>query len=83
MAAIHIIVTGMTPSSSGNNLIVGHCRVAPNSEVIGWEVSVPFTALATVINEAIRDAAIAQAELAGYSVTGLDKKTIFGQAGGL
>jgi hypothetical protein len=45
--------------------------------VIGWVASVAWGDPATAINAAIRDAAVAAAVAAGYTVGGADKKTLF------
>lgn len=52
-------------------------------EDIAWTVLVDHGALTTTINSAIREAAIAAADLRGYTVGALDKKTLIGAAVGL
>ena len=59
------------------------CVNAEGAEVFGWDATVNIDALATSYNTAIRDGAIYQAGLLGYTVGLLDKKTIVGGAIGL
>ena len=87
MAHIVMLVHGYAPADSGDDIrIQGSCRLSgmtPADESIGWSVDVAPGALAAAMNSAIKDAAIAAAELAGYTVGALDKKTLLGGAVGL
>jgi len=87
MADIVILVHGNGPAGSGDNIrYSGSCRLSgmtPESEGVTWSVDVPPGALASTINTAIKDAAVAAAEAAEYTVGALDKKTLIGGAVGL
>lgn len=83
MAAIHILVTNHVPAGSNGITVSGMAHVEPNSELLGWEVTVPWNALAATIQNAIKDAAIEQAELANYEVGILDRKILYSGPVGL
>lgn len=89
MAHIVIFHIGVTPNYEGGDDLVytGHARcsgMAPETPDLGWNIAVDPGALATTINTAIKDAAIAVA-LSDNDITvgALDKKTIIGGAIGL
>jgi hypothetical protein len=55
----------------------------PEDMDVTWSVEVDPGDLAATINAAVKDAAIAAAEVRGYTVGALDKKTLIGGAVGL
>jgi hypothetical protein len=91
MSALVIIVTDIS-SSDGTVLVSGRAYTqlgtglkTPDNEdipaggcgAINWVASCGWGDSATAINTAIKDAAIAAAAVAGYTVGGADKKTLF------
>lgn len=88
MAHIVINVLRLDPCQTDTDYvnIGGNARVngmGVEDANIDWNVDVPCNAAAATINEAIRDAAITQAELLEYEIGVLDKKTLVGAAVGL
>lgn len=87
MAHIMVFVTDASPAGEGDGITVGgYARLSgmsPSDSNIPWSTEVNPSQLATAINEAIKDAAIAAAEAAEYTVGVLDKKTVFRGAMGL
>lgn len=89
MADIVIFVSGYSANSETTDDLEysGTCRCSgmdATDDSITWATAaVAVGALATTVNTAIKDAAIAAAGVAGYTVGGLDKKTLLGGAIGL
>lgn len=88
MAHIIIMVTGIHAlEGRGDVAYHGFCRctgMTPEDRDISFTTGgVDLGALATTVNDTIRDTAIAAAAVAGYTVGGLDVKTIIGAAVGL
>lgn len=87
MADIVIYIGAVNPAPSGDDVLYsGSARcsgMSPSSEDITWSVSVAPNALAATVNDTIKDAAINAADVAGYVVGALDKKTVIGGAVGL
>lgn len=83
MAHIAILVESL--QRNGTTLNINGCAFVSvsGSPSISWGATVSFTSLSATMNEAIRDAAIAAAESAGYSVGPLDNKTVFSGAMGV
>lgn len=87
MAHIVIYVGAIGPAASGDDIrYEGNARLSGMSSSdpdISWSVNVDASELAATVNGAIRDAAIAAAEAAEYTVGPTDKKTIMAGAVGL
>jgi len=67
----------------GEIVLSGTAYASPDSGSIPWETTVSRGDLAATINAAMKTAAIAAADVAGYTVGALDKKTLLGGAVGL
>lgn len=87
MASISIYVTGLSGSQdTSKHWVNGSAYVEGMDDAaapITWNVEVPYDALSANVNDAIKDAAISQAELLEYTIGALDKKTLYGAAVGL
>lgn len=86
MSHISVFVGGMACFEGDLDLVTvsGEARVDGVNGVASWSVEVPFSALATTINDAIKDSAIAAAEAQlSVSIGALDKKTLYAGAVGL
>jgi hypothetical protein len=83
MADLSMLVSGIEPGPSNNVRLNIVAFASPDSGTLTFNVDVAFNALATTVNDAIKDAGIAAADDAGYTVGALDKKTLFGGALGL
>jgi len=77
-------IAGLVPSATSGKLkITGLAHMSPNGVIIYWEVEVNFTDLATTINTAIKNAIVAAAATAGFTIDALDKNTLLAAASGL
>ena len=87
MASIQIYVTGYGPAESGDDLVwTGQARcsgMTSADDTISWSATVDPGALAATVNQAFKDAAVAAAGDAGFTVGLGDKKTLIGAAVGL
>lgn len=81
MPHLHIVADSINPGTSV--IIGGSAVVEGHDDTLMWSVSVAWDALEATINTAIKDAAIAAAAAAGFTVGALDKKTLYGGAVGL
>lgn len=87
MSDILILITGYQPIAESDDIRitgVGRCTaMGLEHPEIEWATDVAPGALAATINAAIKAAAIDAADLRGYTVGLLDKKTLLGGAVGL
>lgn len=87
MADIMIHVAGMGALENTTDIFIsGDCRTSDMVTAdpsVNWSAQVSPSALASAVNTAIKNAAIAAAEAAGFSVGLLDKKNVLGGATGL
>lgn len=88
MASIVIRVTASAePVPEGDDIYYGgvaRCSGMDNEDPsINWSCEIAPTALAATVNNTILGAAVDAADIAGYTVGMLDKKTIIGGAVGL
>lgn len=84
MAHIAIFVGSIGNGENGTLFISGEARLSDGGDAVPWDLTVAHNALAATINTAIKDAAIAAADLAGHEAVGaLDKKTLYAGAVGL
>lgn len=84
MAHIVISVWGIEPTASNDDIrYYGSARLSGmdgDDPAISWSVDVAPSELAAAVNIAIRDAAIAAAEAASYTVGPTDQKTLIAGA---
>jgi len=87
MAHIIIQVTGMGALENTSDVYIGgNCRTSDmtsNDASVTWSAQVSPNALASAVNQAIKDAAVTAAGDAGHTVGALDKKNVLGGATGL
>ena len=87
MADIVIFVTAIASTGSGDDVRYGgeaRCSgMDPEAGPITWTADVDPGAVAATVNGAIKDAAIAAADVADFVVGALDKKTLLAGAVGL
>jgi len=78
----HLAIFVTRQSIASDQLVVGgDARVnVANTDTIEWAAVMPFDSNFVQINAAIKDAAIAAAEAAGFTIGVSDQKTLFGGA---
>lgn len=83
MADIVILITGMSMTEGGDVAYSGQalCDGMTSADTpIEWGAEVAPGALAAALNDAVKAAAIAAAEVREYTIGALDKKTLLGAA---
>lgn len=87
MADIMIFVGSIAPSANGDDItIYGEARCSGMSDAdspVAFSCEVDPGALAATVNSAIKDAAVAAADVRGYTVGVGDKKNLLAGAIGL
>lgn len=87
MADIIIRVSDFGHADSGSDIFFsGTARTSDmvyTDAPVSWYTTTGYSALASTINSTVKNAAIAQASLDGWTVGLLDKKTLIGGAVGL
>lgn len=82
MAAIHIYIGGL--QLEGTALVAtGSCWVEPDGNGITWSTPITWGASSTTINNTCRDAAIAAANDAGYTISPADRQVVYAGALGV
>ena len=81
----HIAIYTTDVTLSGASLRLGGYALVDTagSSSVKWNTTVALSALSATMNAAIRDAAVAAAAVAGYTVGALDNKTIISGAMGV
>jgi hypothetical protein len=80
MANISIVIGNVSASTAGQVRIDGVFIVSPNNGPYGFTCEHDWGDISININKAIRDAAVAEAELQGFNIRPQDKKTLYGAA---
>ena len=81
-----VAIIGSTGCADGELFISGEARtsdMAESAQAVAFDLTVGYGDLASNINSAIKDAAVAACGTAGHTVGALDKKTLLGAAVGL